>query len=305
MFGIGRNAWLKLSSFKWSGVWYKRCSTVVRPPRLGIRGLLQSYLELSKFRLGALVVFSTTAGYVLASGSVWEDWASIDWGKCAWVSVGTAALVGAANTLNQVIERNRDRIMARTSGRPPPLGRLSVAHAIGFALVSTALGTYILHTQSNTLTTALGLSNLCLYAFIYTPLKMWHPINTWVGAVVGAIPPMMGAAAVLPGQPSLRDLRFDAWLMGGAVPVADPALPRTVHFIRNDYARAGYRMPSISNLLPTSLHSRPCPGPLAGPRHHRLTYAVDSAALAAYMRGRADRLQLHPTAMRDDCSALH
>lgn len=126
--------------------------------------------------------------------------------------------------------------------------RVGIPHAIGFAVVCTGLGSYLLMKHSNVLTTTLGVSNLCLYAFIYTPLKMMHPVNTWVGAIVGALPPMMGCTATLGAAPSWRDIGADAYLLGALLFAWQmPHFLSLSYFIRNDYARAGYKMLSISN----------------------------------------------------------
>jgi protoheme IX farnesyltransferase len=259
--------------------------------------LITTYLELSKLRLGSLVVFTTTAGFVLASGNVVTDWAAMDWKCCAWTSAGTALLIGAANTLNQVIERNRDSIMGRTMLRPLPLGRISVGHAIAFAVVCTVAGAGILLHHTNELTTALGVSNLCLYAFVYTPMKMLHPLNTWVGSLVGAIPPMMGAAATLGPHAGLSSLGWDAWLTGGMLFLWQiPHFLALSYFIRTDYARAGYRMLSVTNpALCARLALRYClymlPIGAAGWATGITDgwFAADAAALAAYLvwKGRA------------------
>ncbi|KAF0916305.1 hypothetical protein E2562_005908 [Oryza meyeriana var. granulata] len=94
--------------------------------------------------------------------------------------------------LSKVFEIKNDAKMKRTMRRPLPSGRISPAHAAIWATSAGAAGTALLACKANGLAAGLAASNLILYAFVYTPLKQIHPVNTWVGAVVGAIPPLLG-----------------------------------------------------------------------------------------------------------------
>jgi|GEM_PF-185733 len=149
---------------------------------------LSVYAQLSKARLSALVVLSSSAGFLLAGGPIAVD-------TLAAVTIGTTLQACAANTFNQVYEIKTDGMMGRTRLRPLPSGRVTRAHAFGFGAASTVLGTGILAAFCNPLTAGLGLTNVFLYSCIYTPMKQKSIYNTWVGAVVGAIPPLMGYAA--------------------------------------------------------------------------------------------------------------
>ncbi|KAJ9563264.1 hypothetical protein OSB04_008424 [Centaurea solstitialis] len=132
------------------------------------------YWELSKAKLSMLVVATSGAGYVLGSGS------TVDLAGLCYTCAGTMMVAASANTLNQVFEVKNDALMNRTMRRPLPSGRLTfLMHHMGFFCWSCW--------HSSTCKQAgLGASNLILYAFVYTPLKQIHPVNTWVGAVVGA-----------------------------------------------------------------------------------------------------------------------
>ncbi|GJN18724.1 hypothetical protein PR202_gb05917 [Eleusine coracana subsp. coracana] len=144
------------------------------------------YWELSKARLSALVVATSGAGYVLGSGNI------VDIAGLCFTCTGTMMVAASANTLNQVFEIKNDAKMKRTMRRPLPSGRISPAHAAMWATSVGAAGTALLAWKTNGLAAGLAASNLVLYAFVYTPLKQIHPVNTWVGAIVGAIPPLLG-----------------------------------------------------------------------------------------------------------------
>lgn len=145
--------------------------------------------ELMKLRLSALVVFSGAFGYMLAIGEVFY------WGKFLALIVGSLLITGAANAINQIIERDLDKHMKRTANRPMPTGGLSVKEAVWFVLVLTALGTFLLVTFVNLFAASLSLFSLILYGFVYTPLKQKTPLSVLVGAFPGAFPPLIGWVA--------------------------------------------------------------------------------------------------------------
>lgn len=192
--------------------------------------LWKLYLSLSKARLGAMVVLSTIFGYLLAPGA-------FDPAIFASTVIGTSFTVASANTINQYLEVEYDAMMKRTKNRPLPAGHLTPNHALGFGVVTGALGTVILGTMVNPLSAALAFSNIILYTLVYTPMKRVHPLNTAVGAIVGAIPPLIGWGAQTGG------LEAGAW-----VAFLVMALWQMPHFhalswaLRFDYANAGYKM---------------------------------------------------------------
>ncbi|KAL6492742.1 hypothetical protein OROGR_033119 [Orobanche gracilis] len=146
------------------------------------------YWELSKARLSMLVVATSGTGYILGSGS------SVDYLVLCCTCAGTMMVAASANSLNQVFEVKNDAMMNRTRQRPLPSGRINIPHAVTWASFMGIAGTTLLACKANILAAGFAASNLVLYAFVYTPLKQIHPVNTWVGAIVGAIPPLLGEA---------------------------------------------------------------------------------------------------------------
>lgn len=145
--------------------------------------------ELFKARLTALVVITTLAGFYLGSE------ASMDLRLLFPALVGTALLACGAAALNQWWEREHDALMPRTANRPLPAGHLRPETALFIGIVCGAVGIAVLLLAVNPLTALLGAATLGSYIFIYTPLKRITPLNTLVGAVPGALPPLMGWTA--------------------------------------------------------------------------------------------------------------
>ena len=195
------------------------------PARLAV------FLELAKPRLLSLVIATTALGYLLAGG------AATNWLRLLATVVGTALVGGGANGLNQWAEASRDARMRRTRTRPLPTGRLSSTQAFSFSLGLTIAGTVLLAWQTNTLTAGLALGSWAIYLFAYTPLKPRTPLNTIVGAVSGAIPPMLGWTAASgrmePGAAILFAILF-VWQIPHFLSIA------WIH--RQDYAAGGFRM---------------------------------------------------------------
>ncbi|GBF97898.1 hypothetical protein Rsub_10253 [Raphidocelis subcapitata] len=211
-------------------------AAAARPRSFGrrVRALLRDYKQLSKAKLSALVVLTAAAGYAGGSDG------AIDWAGLAWTSLGTFAAAAAANALNQAYEVTNDALMSRTRARPLPAGRMGRVHAVAFAAVVGTAGVSLLAEKTNSLTAALGAANIVLYAGVYTPLKQLTWGNTWVGAVVGAIPPLMGWAAAAgslePASAVLAAALF-FWQM--------PHFLALAWMHRDDYARGGFRMLSM------------------------------------------------------------
>ncbi|THG01490.1 hypothetical protein TEA_022281 [Camellia sinensis var. sinensis] len=186
------------------------------------------YWELSKARLSMLVVATSGTGYVLGSGN------AIDYVGLCCTCAGTMMVAASANSLNQVFEINNDAKMKRTRQRPLPSGRITVPHAVSWASSVGAAGTALLACEANMLAAGLAASNLFLYAFVYTPLKQIHPVNTWVGAVVGAIPPLLGWVAAS-GQVTLNGMILPAALYFWQI----PHFMALAYLCRDDYAAGG------------------------------------------------------------------
>lgn len=196
---------------------------------------LISVLELSKFRLSGLVVGTTGAGVLCVAGATPMT-------VLVSACVGTALCSASASSMNQIIEVDRDKKMKRTRNRPLVTGKISLSEAKSIAVGSGILGTATLLAGTNATTAMLGLGNIFLYAGPYTYLKPRHEINTWVGAVVGAIPPIMGATAaggsLLDAQTMLLASALYLWQF--------PHFFALSYMHRVDYARAGFQMVSTN-----------------------------------------------------------
>ena len=189
------------------------------------------FLTLAKPRVNLLVVASTLAGYYMAAGN--------DGSLATLVAaaVGTALVSGGAAALNQIAERDTDGLMRRTRHRPLPSGRLQVGEASMFALALVTAGLVELALFANLLAAAVAAVTVVFYALIYTPLKRRTSFATVVGAIPGALPPMIGWAA------ARGTLDPAAWAL-----FAVQFLWQLPHFLsiawlyRDDYARAGFPM---------------------------------------------------------------
>ena len=148
----------------------------------------KAYFELLKFRLSFLVAFSCAFGYVLASPNT-------SWLTLAMLFVGGFLLSGAAVIVNQILEKDLDALMKRTMNRPLPTLRVSVQESITFSLICMLSGVAILLVYTNILTTILSVVSMILYSFVYTPLKRVGPVAVFVGAIPGALPPLLGWTA--------------------------------------------------------------------------------------------------------------
>lgn len=155
----------------------------------GFKDKAKAYFELLKFRLSFLVAFSSAFGYLLATRG------GIEWLSFTMLSIGGFLISGASVTINQIIEVEYDKLMKRTASRPLPTGRLSIAEAKLFTLIVGILGFTLLWVFTNPLTTGLAFISLILYSFVYTPLKRVGPIAVFVGAIPGALPPLLGWVA--------------------------------------------------------------------------------------------------------------
>jgi protoheme IX farnesyltransferase len=213
-------------------------TTPITRPR---RSYPKIYADLGKFRLSAMVVVTTGLGFVVASHQLSTP---LDFPCLLWTCLGTfLAAIGAA-AFNQAIECRRDKRMLRTKNRPIPAGEISATHAAFFALLACIAGIAILCPTSNGLTAVLGFLNILLYVAIYTPMKPHSTANTLVGAIVGAIPPMMGWSA------ATGSLSAGAWLLAALLFIWQiPHFLALAWMYREDYARGGYKM--ISTVEPS------------------------------------------------------
>ncbi len=153
-----------------------------------IQSRLADYTQLIKLRLSFLVVFSASMAYL------WATQRHVDPLTIWLLSIGGFLITGAANTFNQVIEKDSDKLMKRTLTRPLPDGRMGVTEALIFGIVIGSAGALCLF-KINMLCGLLGLSAMLIYAFIYTPLKKVTPLTIVPGAVAGSLPVVIGCVA--------------------------------------------------------------------------------------------------------------
>jgi protoheme IX farnesyltransferase len=147
---------------------------------------IRDYAMLAKFRLSFLVVFSAIIGFIFGVTGFYNI------SSLVWLALGGLLVTGASNAINQFIERDIDKLMTRTQNRPLPAERMSSLEAIVAAGVMGVSGILILTYFFNPLAGVLAAVSLLSYAFVYTPLKRVSPIAVFVGAIPGALPPMIG-----------------------------------------------------------------------------------------------------------------
>ena len=202
---------------------------ITRSRPSGVLAWMVALVELTKARLVTLVVATTGVGFAMAGGRI------------AWLALGTlgatASAAAGSMALNEWQEADRDARMERTRRRPVPSGEIAPGAALALGLTLASGGVLALAVAVNLTTAALGLAVVLLYTLVYTPLKTRSPLATLVGAVCGALPPMMGWTAVT-GRVGLG-----AWILAGVL-----FLWQIPHFLalawlyREDYERGGFRM---------------------------------------------------------------
>ncbi|MBU1760626.1 MAG: heme o synthase [Bacteroidetes bacterium] len=151
---------------------------------------LKDFKNLVKLRLTFLVVFLASISFLIAS----ESQESINWYNWLILIIGGFLVTSAANGFNEIIEKDLDKLMKRTMDRPLPSGRMTNGQALVLSLIMGIFGTYLLGSL-NPATGYLSVFSILFYAFIYTPLKQKSPIAVLVGAIPGALPPLIGYVA--------------------------------------------------------------------------------------------------------------
>jgi protoheme IX farnesyltransferase len=198
------------------------------PALAASRASAADYLELTKPRITLLVVFTALVGFVMASPG------PVSGAALTPALLGIALVAGGASALNMLLERDTDALMHRTRARPLPAGRLRPAEALLFGLVLSGLGLGTLAWLSGGLCAAVALVTWASYLFLYTPLKRRTSLSTLVGAVPGALPPVIGWAAARgglePGAYVLFAILF-LWQVPHTLAIA--------WIYRDDYARGG------------------------------------------------------------------
>lgn len=199
-----------------------------------IKEQLGAFLALLKFRLSFIVALSASFGYAMGgegSATVWNIFL---------MGLGGLLITGSANTFNQILERDTDKLMGRTAGRPLPMGKLGLSSALTFAILTGIAGVVLVGYLFNLVAALLGIIGLLSYAFVYTPLKKHTPFAVFVGAIPGALPPLIGWTAFTGEIGS-----------GGIIIFLFQFMWQFPHFwaiawlLEEDYKKAGF------NLLPT------------------------------------------------------
>ncbi|HEY8514263.1 MAG TPA: heme o synthase [Candidatus Binatia bacterium] len=194
------------------------------------------YVELAKPRITLMVVLTTAAGFYLGARP------SVDFLALLHTLLGTSLVASAASALNQVLERDTDARMERTRTRPIPAGRIEPGTALGFGIALAIIGGVYLAAAVNVLTATVGIVTLLLYVLVYTPLKRYSSLCTIVGAVPGALPPVMGWTA------ATGVLSAEAWVLFGIL-----FFWQLPHFLaiawnhREDYARGDQPMLPVAD----------------------------------------------------------
>lgn len=196
-----------------------------------MRQTFADYIALLKPRITVLVLVTTALGFFLAAHSLSM------WGTLLWTLFGTALSCGGSSVLNMYLERDVDKLMHRTKRRPIPAGRVPAAHALAFGVICVLLGVVTLVLQVNLLSGFLALLTAFLYVLVYTPLKRQTWLNTFIGAIPGALPPVGGWAAAT-GSADLG-----AWILFAILFIwQHPHFYAIAWMYREDYGRAGLKM---------------------------------------------------------------
>jgi len=207
-----------------------------------------AYVELTKLRVSSLVLVAVGVGFCAG----WDGaWSAAAVSRLINTVLGTALVAVAANALNQLFEVEHDRKMDRTVGRPLPTCRLNALEVVAFSVTAVVVGVAYLAVTVNEVAACLAAMTFLSYVFVYTPLKRTTSMCVLVGAVPGALPPVIGWAGATGG------LGFEAWLLFAIVYFWQlPHFAAIAWQYREDYAKAGYPMLAVidEDGTRTSLH---------------------------------------------------
>lgn len=203
---------------------------------------ISDFKKLIKLRLTVLVVFSASVSFLI--GSREQD--SINWINWAILTLGGFLVAGAANGFNEIIEKDLDKLMSRTSDRPIPSGRMTTGQALVLSLFMAIAGTLIL-LRLNMITGVLSVFSIFLYAMVYTPSKRKSPIAVFIGAFPGALPPLIGYFAAF-DKPAISWIPIILFLIQFVWQF--PHFWSIAWVLDDDYKKAGFR------LLPTKKRDR-------------------------------------------------
>ncbi len=195
---------------------------------------MKTFWEITKFRLVLLVLWTTVVGYLWGSRGPFDSFMLLR------ALIGTAFVAAGSMALNQYLERESDAQMKRTQNRPLPSRRIKPRQALLLGIFLSIIGILELAFAVNLLCASLALLTLITYLFIYTPLKKKTPLCTLIGAIPGALPPMIGWAAARGG------LGAGAWILFAILFFWQiPHFFAIAWIYREDYAKAGFRMLSV------------------------------------------------------------
>jgi protoheme IX farnesyltransferase len=193
--------------------------------------LFGDLLLLTKARLSFLVIVTTFVGFCMGTRG------ALEWLPLLGVTIGTALAAAAAAVLNQYMESHVDRLMERTRHRPLPAGRMKPEAALGLGIALAVAGVVLLWFAANAMSAYLAAATVAIYLFFYTPLKRKTSLCTIVGAVSGAIPPVIGWTAAHPS------LDFGAWVLFGVLFTWQmPHFLAIAWMYRDEYRQAGFVM---------------------------------------------------------------
>jgi protoheme IX farnesyltransferase len=203
------------------------------------------FSKLIKFRLTFLVVFSASISFLIGSKvNNGESGEPINWVNWGMLIAGGFLVTGAANIFNEIIEKDLDKLMKRTMDRPIPSGKMTTGQALVIGLFMGIFGTYLLG-KLNLTTGYLSVFSILLYAFAYTPLKRKSPIAVFVGAIPGALPPLIGYVAAHEKIDAIALVLFGIQFVWQF-----PHFWAIAWVLDDDYKLAGFR------LLPTGKRNR-------------------------------------------------
>jgi heme o synthase len=199
---------------------------------------IKAFGELMKFRLSSLVVISAVLSFLTVASNP-------QWTEILFLCIGGFLITGASNGFNQLIEKDLDLLMKRTMQRPLPTARLHPTESFVFCFVVLVAGVAVLWVFHNPLAALIGLASALLYTIAYTPLKRVTPFAVFVGAIPGALPPLIGAVAATSG---FGELTFEAWLLFSIQFIWQfPHFWAIAWVLHDDYQQAGFFMlPSLS-----------------------------------------------------------
>ena len=209
-----------------------------------MRNFISDFNKLIKLRLTLTVVFSASVSFLIGSkiqgDIIWINWVIL--------TVGGFLVTSAANGFNEIIEKDLDKLMSRTMDRPIPSGRMNTGQALVLSLFMGIVGTMIL-LQLNFLTGVLSVFSIFFYAFLYTPMKRVSPIAVFVGAIPGALPPLIGYFAAF-DNPSISWLPVILFIIQFVWQF--PHFWAIAWVLDDDYKKAGFRLLPTTNRDKTS-----------------------------------------------------